>query len=50
MRPVVLFRHAEERAPTLDAPEMRSAGVTLARLHDAAKRFPDREAAGTGWI
>ena len=44
-RPVVLFRHAEGRAPDLDAPEdARAQGVTLARLHDAAERFPDREA------
>ena len=44
-RPVVLFRHAEGRAPDLDAPEdARAQGVTLARLHDAAERFPGREA------
>jgi len=44
-RPVVLFRHAEGRAPNLDAPEdARAQGITLARLHDAADRFPDREA------
>jgi Ser/Thr protein kinase RdoA (MazF antagonist) len=43
-RPVVLFRHAEGRPPHLDAPEdARVQGVTLARLHDAAERFPDRE-------
>ena len=44
-RPAVLFRHAEGRAPQLDAPEdARAQGVTLARLHDAADSFPAREA------
>jgi Ser/Thr protein kinase RdoA (MazF antagonist) len=45
VRPVVLFRHAEGRPPNLDAPQdARAQGVTLARLHDAAERFPDRQA------
>ncbi len=44
-RPAVLFRHAEGRAPQLDAPEdARTQGVTLARIHDAAESFPGREA------
>lgn len=44
-RPAVLFRHAEGRVPQLDAPEDAYAqGVTLARLHDAADGFADREA------
>jgi Ser/Thr protein kinase RdoA (MazF antagonist) len=44
-RPAVLFRHAEGRAPELDAPEdARAQGVTLARIHDAAEHFPDRQA------
>ena len=44
-RPAVLFRHAEGRAPQLDAPEdARVQGVTLARIHDAADSFPGREA------
>ena len=44
-RPAVLFRHAEGRAPQLDAPEdARAQGVTLARIHDAAESFPGREA------
>jgi Ser/Thr protein kinase RdoA (MazF antagonist) len=43
-RPAVLFRHAEGRAPKLDAPEdARAQGVTLACIHDAAENFPDRE-------
>ena len=42
-RPAVLFRHAGGRAPGLDAPEdARAQGITLARLHDAADRYPDR--------
>ena len=45
IRPVVLFGHAEGRPPHLDAPEdARAQGVTLARLHDAAEHFTDREA------
>jgi Ser/Thr protein kinase RdoA (MazF antagonist) len=44
-RPAVLFQHAEGRPPNLDAPEdARAQGVTLARLHNAAESFPDREA------
>jgi Ser/Thr protein kinase RdoA (MazF antagonist) len=44
-RPAVLFHHAEGRPPKLDAPEdARAQGVTLARLHNAAENFPDREA------
>jgi Ser/Thr protein kinase RdoA (MazF antagonist) len=44
-RPAVLFRHAEGRPPKLDAPEdARAQGVTLARLHNAAESFADREA------
>ncbi len=44
-RAVVLFRHAEGRPPNLDAPEdARAQGVTLARIHDAAEKFPGREA------
>ena len=43
--PAVLFRLAEGRRPELDAPEDAAAqGRTLARLHDAADRYPDREA------
>lgn len=45
VRPAVLFRLAEGRRPDLDAPEDAAAqGCTLARLHDAADRYPDREA------
>jgi Ser/Thr protein kinase RdoA (MazF antagonist) len=41
----VLFRHAEGRRPDLDAPEdARVQGVTLARIHQIADGFPDREA------
>jgi Ser/Thr protein kinase RdoA (MazF antagonist) len=44
-RPVVLFRHAEGRAPNLDAVvDARAQGVTLARIHTAAESFPDRDA------
>jgi Ser/Thr protein kinase RdoA (MazF antagonist) len=44
-RPVVLFRYAAGRPPNLDAPEdARAQGVTLARVHNAADNFPDREA------
>lgn len=41
----VLFRYAEGRRPDLDAPEdARAQGVTLARLHQVAAGFPDRDA------
>jgi Ser/Thr protein kinase RdoA (MazF antagonist) len=44
-RPAVLFRHAEGRAPNLDAPEdARAQGVTLANVHNAADKFPNPEA------
>ena len=44
-RPAVLFRHAEGRAPRLDAPEdARAQGVTLARIHHAAEDYPGRDA------
>lgn len=44
-RPAVLFRHAEGRAPQLDAPEdARAQGMTLARIHHAAGDYPGREA------
>jgi Ser/Thr protein kinase RdoA (MazF antagonist) len=44
-RPAVLFRHAEGRPPKLDtAEDARAQGLTLARLHNAAENFADREA------
>jgi Ser/Thr protein kinase RdoA (MazF antagonist) len=44
-RPVVLFRYAEGRPPNLDSVEdARAQGVTLARIHAAAERFPGRQA------
>src|ERR1700733_4917394 len=44
-RPVVLFRYSEGRPPNLDSVEdARAQGVTLARIHAAAERFPDRQA------
>jgi len=36
--------------PKLDAPGSRSAGRTLACIHDAAENFPDRETAAIDWI
>ncbi len=44
-RPAVLFHLAQGRRPDLDAPKDAAAqSRTLARLHDAADRYPDREA------
>jgi Ser/Thr protein kinase RdoA (MazF antagonist) len=44
-RPAVLFRYADGRVPGLDAPEdARVQGITLARIHTAAEKFPDPEA------
>src|ERR1700755_241256 len=44
-RPVVLFRYAEGRPPNPDSVEdARAQGVTLARIHAAAERFPGRQA------
>jgi Ser/Thr protein kinase RdoA (MazF antagonist) len=43
-RPAVLFRYAEGHPPKGDAPEdARAQGVTLARIHTAAEKFPNRE-------
>ena len=45
LRPVVLFRYAEGRRPELDgAGDARAQGVTLARLHQAAEGYPERDA------
>ncbi|WP_343868168.1 phosphotransferase enzyme family protein [Caenispirillum bisanense] len=45
IRPAVLFDHAEGRVPDLDsADDAALQGMTLARLHDAADRWPQREA------
>lgn len=43
-RAAVLFRYAEGRRPGLDDPEDAGRqGVTLARIHDAADRYPGRD-------
>jgi Ser/Thr protein kinase RdoA (MazF antagonist) len=44
-RPAALFRYAEGRPPNLDSAEdARAQGMTLARIHAAAERFPGRQA------
>ncbi len=43
-RAVVLFRYAEGRRPDLTRRRGTPQGITLAQLHQAADRFPDREA------
>jgi Ser/Thr protein kinase RdoA (MazF antagonist) len=44
-RPAVLFRFAEGRAPEWEsAADARANGVTLARIHDAADGYADRNA------
>jgi Ser/Thr protein kinase RdoA (MazF antagonist) len=43
-RPAVLFHHLDGRRPDLDAPgDAWIQGVTLARIHDQADRYPGRE-------
>ena len=44
-RPAVLFRRAHGRAPDLESPgDARAQAITLARMHQAAASYPDREA------
>ncbi len=44
-RGTVLFRHIEGRVPELDDPaDARAQGIALARIHDAADRYEQREA------
>jgi Ser/Thr protein kinase RdoA (MazF antagonist) len=43
-RPAVLFRHVEGREPDFNSPaDARVQGAMLARIHDAADLYPDRE-------